>query len=427
MEKHDIAKPVITENTVDNFLKLLGMGMQKGYDQNKINEIIKQEGLNNLFCIADSNNVMPFLYKTVAAYNGTEDDKKLLTLWKNHTQKTMFTEMSKSMQIFKLSKKAKEENLTFVFFKGIALASLYPQSFERPGCDSDIFVYEEEKEDAIKLLNNMDYRLIEDECKENVLVFLHENPKHVIELHTRLWEDFTGPKIEKLKEMDLTNKDSLVNICACNIHITTLGYEEHLIYQMFHVIKHFSLDGIGMRYLLDITYYINAYYAKIDWENFWKKIEYLGYSCFCDSFFKICIDYLGMNPKILANRNVRVTKEIEQFKLDLLYGGHTIKKDADWQIMGAMAPYFTGNAKVASSEVSRKIQMIFPSVKSIPSCYTYVKKHPCLLPFAWIQRDFKFLWKYIFHHDQVYSVKEKINVGENRLSLIKNLGLNAND
>ena len=373
------------------------------------------------------NNMIVFLYNQLKELNKELDylDGTALNDFDLYVRRRVITEMGKYQAIRHVNAEAKKRGIKLIFFKGLILADLYPQYAERVSSDSDILVSDEQKEAAERLLCDCGYEKIEDECKTHVQVY--ENPvfSHTIELHTRLWEDYEGPKIEILKSMDLASDETNIVIEACGIEVNTLGHEQHLLYQFFHIIKHFSLDGIGIRYLVDITLFVNRYYSDIDFDVFWKHVDMLGYTKFVEAFFEICIDELDLTYKVFYGHEIKFKGDLENLKNDLLNIGNIADKEAGWQIMGAMEAYFTGDAAVPDSKIKKKINMIFPPVNALPKVYDYAIKYPVLLPVAWVHRGFKFLIKRQFHKDDFYGVREKINVAERRMILIEELGLAA--
>ncbi|MCR4746029.1 MAG: nucleotidyltransferase family protein [Lachnospiraceae bacterium] len=332
-------------------------------------------------------------------------------------------EFRKYQAIRLVNEESKKRNLKFVFFKGVVLADLYPQYTERVSCDSDILVTDEEKDAAEQLLRDCGYTKDDKESKKHVQVYINRKFDHTIELHTRLWEDYEGPRVEVLKSLKLSSPQKNIKVNACGIEVYTLAPREHLIYQLFHVIKHFSLNGIGVRYLIDITLFINKNFDEIDFKQFWKEIKRLGYTCFTETFFMICVRDLKMTDKVFESHPLGNIDGIEDLKMDLLNVGNIMDKEAGWQIMGAMESYFTGEAAVPKSKLKRQISMMFPSVHALPKVYGYAIKHPILLPVAWTHRGVKFLIKKQFHKDDFYDVGEKIGVGERRMKLIEELEL----
>ncbi|SES12677.1 Uncharacterised nucleotidyltransferase [Butyrivibrio fibrisolvens] len=266
------------------------------------------------------NSLSAFLYKPLKEYN---DQKKtiqdeVMSDYGSYIQAVMFRELSKNYGIKKLCTEAESRGIRLVFFKGIILADLYPQYAERTSADSDILVSEEQKEAAEQLLIESGYEKNLEHSKIHVQVYYNEKLSHTVELHTRLWEDYTGPRIDILDKMKLSCPETDIRITACGIEVNTLGHEKHLVYQLFHIIKHFSLEGIGIRYLIDTTLFVNRYFKDIDFNLFWKHIEMLGYTKFVEAFFKICIDELKMNDKVFENHTITLDHSVEDLKTDLL-------------------------------------------------------------------------------------------------------------
>lgn len=319
---------------------------------------------------------------------------------------------------------AEQKGIPFVIFKGCVLAGLYPQYIQRSSCDTDIFVYRSYRQQAIDMLVGEGYVINEEHSKEQVCVLKYNSFPHTIELHTCLWEDYEGKRLDILEHMELTAKEKLITLETCGFQVTTLGYEEHLIYQLFHIIKHFSLEGIGVKYLADITLYVDAYGKYINFEQLWDKLEQLDYAKFAHYLFAICIEFLGMDGSILKNRQMEMGDELYEFMLDLFNGGvfGGTKKDS-WQILGMMTPYFTGEKKGAKSRFRRKLAVIFPRAKDLQDHYAYARNHPVLLPFAWVHKAVKYLFKYKQRSDSWYSAGEKLDVAEHRIDLMDKMGL----
>lgn len=205
------------------------------------------------------------------------------------------------------AKEAEEKHLKYGVFKGFVLADLFPKSEYRTSNDTDILIKEENAKEMVEFLKELGYKKDEHDSSEHVPVYYRENPYHRVELHYSLWEEFKGPKIEILESYGITEEASMVKLEACGMNLTTLGYEEHLIYQMFHIIKHVLVEGMGFSGMVDITLYINKYGDRIDFSSFWKKMEKLGYATFCETFFQCCIFYLKMDKEIMNRRHLPST------------------------------------------------------------------------------------------------------------------------
>lgn len=318
---------------------------------------------------------------------------------------------------------AKEKGIKLVVFKGCVLADLYPEYVRRNSCDTDFFVERTQNEEAISLIESLGY-VINEHSNAEVTVFYNEEKEHTIELHTCLWEDYEGRQLDILKSFNLTAPESLININACGMDVTTLGYENHLIYQIFHIVKHFSLEGIGLKYLADITLYVSIYGKEIDMEHFWDCMDKLSYTKFAYSLFVLCVEFLGMDDTILKYREVSYGDEVTAFFQDFLCAGDMYEdKTAGWQIMGMMTPYFTGQRGTSNSSFKRKLEVIFPKSSDLPDEYAYAKKVKILLPIAWVHKIINYLIKYRKNKKTWYSASEKLDVAEHRLKLMKDMDL----
>ena len=413
----------MTTRVIDELFYLCRLHLYK--DLKEKNEEFKISDAEAVRQLISLNGMTVFLYKQIkelhAKYNCF--DLEYIKSLDGYVQHKIMTELAKYRAIRIIVAEAKKRDIKLIFFKGLLIADLYPQYAERYSSDSDILVDESQKENAEKLLVDCGYERLEDECKKHVQVYKNRNFSHVVELHTRLWEDYEGPKIEALKKMELSSDKTNIQTKACGIDVCTLGVHQHLVYQLFHIIKHFSLDGIGIRYLVDITLFVNRYFDEIDFNTFWKQMDTLGYTKFVEAFFKICISELDMTDKVFDGHKVSFRGDEFNLKTDLLNVGNILSKDAGWQIMGAMEAYFTGDVAAPDTKFKRQMSMMFPSAKALPKVYGYAIKFPILLPFAWIHRGVKFLIKKQFHKDDFYGVREKIDVAEHRLRLIEELGL----
>ena len=379
----------------------------------------------NLFHMAGKNALLPLLYDTLVEMKKEFDiPDEVMRFWKENSMNSSIREYHKYFSLRKVLNEADERNITLVLFKGCVLADLYPKYTLRCSCDTDIFVYDKDKDVAVQLLTDLGYEWNEEASKEAVLVYRLKTTDHVIELHTCLWEDYMGPRIEKLTQLNLDRPDSLVEVTACDITFTTLGFQQHLIYQLFHIIKHFSVQGISVRYLVDITLYVNRYFDEINQQEFWKQLDYLRFGRFAEIFFSICIRYFGMSENIMEARTI--TDELEFLSLieDMIQVGVLYEeRTAKWQVLGIMTPYLVGKETYTKSKSGRTLKVLFPSRTSLPEQYAYGKRHIVLLPIAWAHKMINYAIKRSKNRREWYDAKEKLNMAEYRISLMNELGL----
>lgn len=346
--------------------------------------------------------------------------------WREKRKMSFAVEYYKYAAIKRIMEEAEKEQVRLVFFKGMVLAELFPQFYLRPSTDTDIFVYERDKDRVAEILYRLGYVKSEDHSKANVPVFVSHKYKHVVEVHYSLWEDYEGKTIAALEAMELTSEQTLIDIVACKLKFSTFGHEQHFIYQMFHIIKHFITDSIGVRYLMDTTLFVNKYGQDIDFNRFWIAMEKLGYKRFCINLFNICVDYFNMDSKILQGMNIRDSETEQSLLLDMIHKGQLYEtKTSPWQILGIMTPYLVGEEKVPVTGFKRKMKILFPSAHALPEKFAYAKNNKGLLPVAWAHKILDFIWRYKKYnkvHGDWYNGYEKLDAAEYRLDLIKKLG-----
>ena len=307
-------------------------------------------------------------------------------------------------------------------FKGYAIARLYPERILRMSGDMDILISPDKMELANRLLLERGYVVDEASSKENVPVYIYKNT-FVIELHSSLWEDYKGDNIDLLKEYKIDSPEYQIDFNLEGVACKTLGYTQHFVYLIYHMIKHFIPAGVGIRHFLDLTLYVNRYYNRIDLYKVRSILEEMGYYYFVCSIFRICINYLGMNEKVLGNQSITMTKVDYKVLEDILdagvFGTKTLYRRKTTDVV--RNAYYKGEGK-RSSKFKMYIKVLFPAPSELSDRYVDAKKYPILLPVAWVQRMWHHLVCKIKNTDEP-SVFEKTRKVEERMDMLNELKL----
>ena len=316
--------------------------------------------------------------------------------------------------------------IDYAIFKGIVVADVYPEPAFRPSSDSDILVDESDRAKVCQMIEKRGYILDEHKTKEHVSVYKNESTAHVIELHTTVYEDYEGRKIDMLKAADLESPAKRISVTIDGEDVRTFGHNEHLVYMMFHIIKHFMLEGADVKFFTDITLFVNAHLDELSSEYFWSMMDSLGYGFFCENFMGICVKYFGMTEVFVSDRQPKASEAVlEAMIVDFIYqGDEEHLRSENWQLTTTLEPYLVGErTAVKKSKTGRVIRFIFPKPSELNDSYSYAKKYPLLLPAAWIHRAVKKIIWQLFEKKEQYSAVEKINVVESRLGLMASVGL----
>ena len=364
------------------------------------------------------------VYKKVSELpkdHGPETD--LLNMWKTTVFQRGLRQMFSLQELNYVLREAEKRDLHPVVFKGIALADLYPEANMRLSSDVDILVSANERPAMETLLQELGYNFVETGSKNHVPIYkIAQNNRILkIELHDCLWEDYTGVQAEYLEKLQLTAPETLLHTIACNVPITTLGYEQHLIYQIFHIAKHFAFEGLPLRYLVDITLYVNAYHKHINVSHFWNVMKKLKYDVFCDALFKICIHYLGMTDAFVLSEYKNYPLN-EALLMDILTAGREVSGASEnWAATDTLALYFMRNTKATTTHSSQKLHMLFPGPSELKDKFAYAKKYKFLLPVAWVHRLFSAISYTWYCKKQGTSSKDAYSKIDRRLELLKDL------
>lgn len=331
-------------------------------------------------------------------------------------------QFQKNNELKNILKLFSENNIRCCVFKGYVLAKLYPNPLLRMSGDVDILISPDDCAKAEELLLTKGYFWDEGASKENVPVYVL-NDFFVLELHTCLWEDYKGDNIDLLNQYKVASEDYQIEYEVEGVKCYTLGYTQHLIYQLYHMIKHFIPAGIGIRHFLDLTVYINKYYNRIDFYKVREVLEKMGYYYITCSIFRICINNLGMNENVMGNMPVNMTRIDYKVLDDVLdagvFGTKTLYRRKTTDVV--KSTYYKGEGKRKSKLVTY-INVIFPRPSQLSDRYVNARKYPVLLPVAWVQRAFHHIVCKIKNTNEP-SVFEKTKKVEERMDMLKELKL----
>lgn len=373
---------------------------------------------------AKSHNLAGILYPAIAnvdTLNGP--GKEFIEEWKQIALLYGGSQLSKNMLLSTMLKAGMEKNIHLVVVKGIVLADLYPDSLLRVSGDADIFVPEEEIETAREILieNNFTKNSNKEvDCEET---YYHKNGL-VIELHSRLWEEKEGRKLQILESMNITQNEKLCKIKIGTDELWTLGVTEHFIYLIYHMVKHFFVSGIGLRHLTDIVLYMKKYKEKIDFEYFWRMMEKLEYTEFCVNVFYLCVEYFELDESAIPEKYKR-NREIEESILnDILaagvFGGKTIDR---WKSGRILRTYYENEEKKApKNKFWLLIKFLFPKQQELSHQAVENQEYSSVIVIAWFQRIFYLLkkWK---KDKRRCSMKKRVDCASDRIELLKKINL----
>lgn len=345
---------------------------------------------------AAAHNLLAVVYPAVDSLVGEcRPPKDFLDLWRAETISLGAAQLNKNLSLSHLLTEAKKRGIKIIVVKGVVLGQLYPDYLLRVSGDADLLIDPKDKEKAEEMMNDLGYELDQEESIDCEQTY-HLGEVLTVELHTRLWEETEGKRLELLESIQLVEKESLLFIDACDMQLWTLGYTQHLIYLIYHMVKHFFVCGIGIRHLTDLSLYINTYYNQIDFPTVWKHMDQLGYVSFCENIFGICIRYFDMMQEVLPVTSSEEDTELWMLKDIIDAGVFGGKTNARWKSGRIMRMYYENEIMVVpKSKLRLLIQFLFPKSEELSNQRIDKVTYSKILPIAWVQRGFFFFkrWK----------------------------------
>lgn len=396
------------------FLSLLKSSLKnEKYDGEKIDF----EDLVYIYKMSEIHHVVPMIYN--ATYNEDffkECDANFKAMFKSSAFRYIFSQIQRTNHFLEVYKKLSEKNIKILVFKGIIFRNMYNNPDDRISSDEDILIKKEDYEKVKEFFLSEGFEFIDkgEEC-----AYFSKSTGLCIEVSTSLFshESKAYGHLNKLFE-DVFEKSIKINIDK--IDILTLSHEQHLIYIVFHNMKHFLTGGFGIRQVADFSKYIETYGEYINWEKFWSDLKDLNYDTFALNLIEISLKYLGFNDdKITYPANITSFDELKNSQKYYINSESLINDILDAGVFGASTMDRKHTAlmtldAVEDKKKSNRLKAVFPNVNYLKDNYTYLQKYPILLPVAWGQRILSYLKK-----NKTSSYINTMELGKQRIELLK--------
>lgn len=302
-----------------------------------------------------------FLYLACDKQNTAPEVLKEIKLLQMKSIKKDVVQMNTLREILELFEREKIDCLPL---KGCLLKEYYQHTFLRYMGDIDILIKEEDMTRATKLLENMDF--IKKGNSYNHLA-LEKKPYLEVELHRKLLPyNSEGSHFFD----DIWNRVVLVEKSK---HTYKMSQEDFLSFMLFHLHKHYSGSGMGLRSFLDVYIYLNKH-PNLNVEKVLDQAETVGLR----SDFE---DYMGFSQKIFNFEKLddKYCAMKEKVKNSGVFGSSLIraKNDLDKHKRSLFITFFS---------------KIFPPKDFMIQSFPILKKHIYLLPLFYVVKFFRIVF-----------------------------------
>lgn len=365
--------------------------------------------MSTVLKLASEHSVLPLVYENLTSMQGFDKEKH--PALQKRVFSIVFSQTKRTANFKKIYKILLENGIKPIVLKGIICRNLYGDLCDhRPSGDEDILIKKEEYFKVCRILTENGY-IPEENVTEKTLSGIQEitfrNPNGLnLEIHLNIigTENKLRRKMNKYFD-NIFDKTIIVEIDGCEYH--TLDYTENYIYLFYHLFKHFSLTGVGIRQVMDLFKFADAYGDKIDWSAVHDAIK-------------------GINAHYLYGDIIEIGNKYWGFSLKNPFGIlHPEKLIEDVFFSGA---YGNGTAEQRGSKVKvmaatetggrwSKLRSIFPTVEAMREHYTVLYDHPYLLPVMWLVRIFRYIFR--VNTGRTYDVLKSDKIADAKIKLLK--------
>lgn len=320
-----------------------------------------------------------------------------------------------------LYKQFLKEGIHPILMKGLICRQLYGEYCDhRPSGDEDILIRNSDYKTVFHILEQNGY--VPEEKYKNV------TEAQLNELHEIVFSScHTGLSVEVHvnpigKESSLREQ---LNNCFDNVFydyieemidgipIRTMNYTNHLLFLVLHFFKHLTGGGFGIRQVIDILLYTEAYGEQCNWAYLHDVLSKLNADLFMIDLFNIGNRYLGFHISISSNPNCpdELLKEI----LDCgIFGNTTQAQRTAIQMTGAA---IQGKSTEHNSKIKTFLYTIFPNMAWMKAIHPELEEKPWLLPVCWVKR-----WGRFLAHNKANGgnlAAESMKISKRRIELLK--------
>ena len=366
-----------------------------------------------IFTLANQQKLLPILFEAARKTPAAAENAALFAVIKQQVIGQVLNQTVRSTEFADLYHKLRAAGLHPIVVKGQLCSRLYPQTDHRISADDDLYIPDAEFMACHEqlLVNGLTTDTPADELStaDEVSYTKKDSPLY-IELHRHLF-DSSEDAHDELNHFftDLTPVE-IDGFLAMPPH-------EHLLYLILHAYKHFVRSGIGLRQFCDIGLWAREYHAEIDWQRLHDQCASVHAATFAAAAFRIAKDYLGINFDLPAPWDGSI--DVEPLLHDTLCGGVYGSND----LTRLHSSTVTLNAVKASRTGEKRsvLSTVFPKREYLERRYPYLKKHPYMLPLAWVQRIAHYASEKQSGADN--SASGSIKLAKERIELMKEYGI----
>ncbi len=303
-------------------------------------------------------------YAVCALPKAQRPQGEIFDMFRQHQGLALVTESNVAVETEKLLSALSDAGVRTLPVKGYVLKNDYPIPAMRSMTDVDIIYDSDKKQEVKDVLASFGYALEE---TGDELDFTKE-PFYHYELHAdkKTKHTFTDTLLSRARFTE-------------NSFTGVLNREDFYIFLIYHLARHFSAGGAGVRMVLDVYVYCRRYYESFDKDYLHRELDSLNLLAFESKIRKLSYDWFGGE-----------TPRTDDLLSDFILCSCTFGNTRDALLSSAIvAESKSGKKQSAFKSILRRI---FIPYSSIAELYPSANKHKILYPFSL----FAYWWKRVF-------------------------------
>lgn len=332
---------------------------------------------------------------------------------RNHFIAAVYQEMQHEFSVQEMAEQFRTRGLRLIFFKGVWVRSYYPEPQLRTMGDIDCLILEEDRQKAHEIMLGLGYSCDIDKG----YVWVYRRGSVMVEMHSRIagngisnqfgYMEYFCDAFQHTEERD---------------GITYLERDYQICYLFYHIAKHLSSTGAGIRMILDIGILARCF-DEAYWERIAGMLEQIHLTKVAAAIFQLCKRWFDITVPWKEQVGEETLDQLEDY---IITGGtfgfethdtgdFYLRKSQEGTPAGGKASHYAKLARI----------YLFPKAENMVQILPAVERHPWLLPAAWVKRWWLGAFKRRGH--SLHTIRSMMKKDEGRArrehSLLKELGL----
>lgn len=333
---------------------------------------INDVSFKTIYQVAKFHSLENWLYYAFTNQLINIEKESIIKINKDHQQAVIKAAFQDS-ELELITKSFEKNGIKHLVLKGSVLKYLYPSLDMRSMADLDILIDKKQLKSAKKIMISLGYTI--NRLGGNHDIY-YKKPYMNIELHREMIdESYMMSKYYK-------NIWDKVKLIPGRNYSFQLSDDDFYVYMIAHTAKHYGHGGTGIRSLIDIWVYLLKNNSNLNWEYINNEFAILGIDAFADNIKQLAAVWFGnesyneistiMEEYIICSGTYGTTENAYISK-GFIHDDETHKlKTKKWR-------YLLSN--------------IFPPYRIMKKSYPMLKYFPPFLPFFWLLRIFKAIFK----------------------------------